>query len=158
MHLAKWTRNLKGVVIPREILHGNGEHTNLRVSNVGVGEERGAASFRNIQRVAAHREGAGFVRRTEGLTVRADELDIARRAEHRAGDVDVRASVFPSLEVCWSLRDGLRLLPKRLVDSLEQLIADDDVDDHRSKHDGEADRGRGDDGEARPEAHFSRRA
>src|SRR2546427_193085 len=95
MHLAKWTRNLKGVVIPREILHGNGEHTNLRVSNVGVGEERGAASFRNIQRVAANREGAGFVRRTEGLTVRADELDIARRAEHRAGDVDVRASVFP---------------------------------------------------------------
>src|SRR5439155_27279903 len=126
LHLAKRARNLKRIAIPGEILHRHGKHANLRVAHVRIREGRRGSSLRDLQGVVANRERACFVRRTKGLAVRADELNVARWADHRARNVDVRAAAWRPLEVRWPLRDRLRLLPERVVDRPEQLIADDD--------------------------------
>jgi hypothetical protein len=54
--------------------------------------------------------------------------------------------------------DRGRAIAERVVELVDELIADDGVDDDRGKHDGQRDRRCGHEREPDPEAHSSRSA
>jgi hypothetical protein len=125
--------------------------------DVRVGEESASVAARNGEYVLGHRKLNILPRRADGGSVCLHELEVAGRAAELRAVVEEVLSTDPE-RANRLLRDVGGPVSERRVDRAPELIADDDVDDHGCQGDGQRDRGRGHDDEARPEAHSSRSA
>ncbi len=153
-------RDLDRVVASGRVLGGGGEHSNVRLADLRVAEERPLAALRCLERPASDRERLRLLERPQGGSVGADDLDVAAGPEDVALDLDVAPPVR-CLFYANGLRprrDLLRACSQPVVDLVVERVLDDEPDDRRRGDDGQRDGGCGHEGEACAKTHLSRRA